>query len=862
MTDPPNNNTAATTNNGQNNNNNNRLRSDALRRDVSLAQSTIDVGDSAINLLDYYLVHVLNVDGINEIDPELLDDDMESFLTGYSYWLRNTNIPQNHKKFVENPELVPETFLVYTTLREYLSKAILLMKKLFPDNEFLKDEDAVGDISGAKFAKACKRAQSKKDQTFGQESKVGLYRRARYGHTAAQCLPHWTFLVNCDEICKQMLLKTLADDDSQRMTEKRLHLALTKHGAGRGGEAMELDWPNFHYNPWLDTIDGLWKETKTLSSSMLSFVPNKDGYETDVLHSLGSFFVVGKGLFRPASSNGKKMSTKVIPYLSEGMKPTAVSRFLTRAVRQNLHPKVPPEQQKSISAVSLRIASITEMAAGNVGIQASHARSGHVIDSNQKHYMDNDNESVSIAAAKCLAGWEDHYAPVYMPNLSCLEVPMEVINKLIDKLVAISLPDFKENGRLRPILLASIASLIMYDQDVIRDLKTIDNAISLALRKAFKDTNTIDPRALSNDPVATLMLWGQIIKKNFHDSNPDFQPLTDSSNSLQVINGINHIAKMYSSVLQQNNEMRGQLTSMAASLEREREETRQERRENAMLRQNMASLTKHVSKLLSIYNPQFLPPSPSRGASDLAIMPPVNTSPAATAPPAAAPSVAATAPPAAAPSAAATAPPATAPSAAATAPPATAPSAAAPVTASASGRKRAATAPPAAATSAAAPVAASSNKRPTIAANYNGNDADQQHGGTTIISIIKQAHGDGRFAQGVVFTEAHITRPARFTDKAKYGHCLDLITAVVTEEQKQRLMNPGLTVTEVLEVSHEISEACLDRICQLEGKQRSNNMKNGYTGVGLRAQKLKDKFPSLTYQLPGGQQRLAFAPPP
>ena len=116
----------------------------------------------------------------------------------------------------------------------------------------------------------------------------------------------------------------------------------------------------------------------------------------------------------------------------------------------------------------------------------------------------------------------------------------------------------------------------------------------------------------------------------------------------------------------------------------------------------------------------------------------------------------------------------------------------------------------------------------------------------------------------MVFTEAHISRPARFTDKAKYeyGHCLDLITAVVTEEQKQRLMNPGLTVTEVFEVSHEISEACLDRICQLEGKERTNNMKNGYTGVGRRAQQLKATYPSLTFQLPGGQQRLSFAPPP
>ena len=45
----------------------------------------------------------------------------------------------------------------------------------------------------------------------------------------------------------------------------------------------------------MDTVYGLWIEMKTLSSYMLSFLANKDGYATDVLHSIESFFVVGKG---------------------------------------------------------------------------------------------------------------------------------------------------------------------------------------------------------------------------------------------------------------------------------------------------------------------------------------------------------------------------------------------------------------------------------------------------------------------------------------------------------------------------------------------------------------------------------------
>ncbi len=153
----------------------------------------------------------------------------------------------------------------YTGLKEYLSEAILLLKELCPNNEFWKDEVGLSNISGEKFRKACQRAQTTKDHNFGQESKVGLYRRARYRLSESSPYPpHWTFLVNCDEICKQMLRKTLANDDENRMTEKRLHLVLTKHGVGRGGEAMYLDWNHFSYNPFFDTVDGLWKEMKTL----------------------------------------------------------------------------------------------------------------------------------------------------------------------------------------------------------------------------------------------------------------------------------------------------------------------------------------------------------------------------------------------------------------------------------------------------------------------------------------------------------------------------------------------------------------------------------------------------------------------
>ncbi len=821
----------ASNNDGDDDNNNNTInnnnggqsdapRSAALQSNVSRALSTLGGDNAAIDLLNYYLVHVLNVDDINTIDLSLIGDDMESFLTGYSYYLRNTNIPHNHKMYIERPDLEPTKYLMHTSLSGYLSKAILLLKELFPFDEFLGDDKAMENISGAQFEKACKRAQSKKDYSFGQESKIGLYRRARYG-VVDPYIPHWSHLVNCDEICKQMLLKTKINNITERMTEKRLQLVLTYHGVARSGEAQYVDWKQSWYNPYFDSLDALWQEMKTLNKYVLSFVPNKDGYLTDVFHALGTFFVVGKGLYRTPNDKGK-LSTKIIPYLSEGMKEGGVARFLTRALRNNLHPDVPKEQEATLSGVSLRIAGVTEMAAGNVGVSSSHARSGHkLFDTNQKHYTDEMDPFTGMPAAKCLAGWTNYFGDVSLPQLSCLGVSEEVINKLIGHLVPISLPDFLPNGRLRPILLASIASLLMYDEDVIRDLKTADNAVSLALRRAFKETKIGD-----RDPVATLKLWGQLIRKDFHDRNPDFQSLTDSSNSTQVVNSINHIGRVVSNLQQENRELKALVTSMAASMEGERTESRNERRENASLRQEVAVLSKQVGKLLLMYNPQFLPSSPQR-TLDVTASPRAESSRKRPPPPVE--------------SEATTASKRTTP---------TNDNEEATTLVDTENSSMAASLPPTAASS-------TTNTTLTLERNYNGVDADQQQGGTSLRSIIVEAYRDGCFQPDVSFTPGRMKRPARFRDNAKYEYCLKLFNAVVTEDHIASLNNPELELTDVENVAAAISKACLERLQELDPK-KSNKVTDGYSGVGLRVQKKIGEYPNLKLRLDAGQQRLNF----
>ena len=165
---------------------------------------------------------------------------------------------------------------------------------------------------------------------------------------------------------------------------------------------------------------------------------------------------------------------------------------------------------------------------------------------------------ISLPAAKSLAGWTDIYAPVYSPNLDCLRDPTngldvteEKINRVIDHLVKNSFEEFKHEGRLRPLLRACIATIIMYDEDVMIDLGRRDNAMSLTLRQAFKNAKAIDSTK-TEDVIGAIKEWGEVISKDYWEINPDFHTLTAESNSSQVVTSINQIGTYVAGIQKDN----------------------------------------------------------------------------------------------------------------------------------------------------------------------------------------------------------------------------------------------------------------------------------------------------------------------
>jgi hypothetical protein len=169
---------------------------------------------------------------------------------------------------------------------------------------------------------------------------------------------------------------------------------------------------------------------------------------------------------------------------------------------------------------------------------------------------------------------------VSLPNLNWLQVPDSTIDKLIGTLILNTYDEFKPEGNLRPILHASVASHLMYDRDVVRDYNATklpgSPFVHTKLHQSFIDASIFDDRAIAGLPqnasddlkaISTLNLWGEIIREKFYESNPDFQPLSNSSNSETVVKVMNQLGNTCSRIANENRELRQQMSLLNARVE-------------------------------------------------------------------------------------------------------------------------------------------------------------------------------------------------------------------------------------------------------------------------------------------------------
>jgi hypothetical protein len=411
--------------------------------------------------------------------------------------------------------------------------------------------------------------------------------------------------------------------------------------------------------------------------------------------------------------------------------------------------------------------------------------------------------------------------------------------------------EFKPNGSLRQILRACVASLIMYDRDVVCDFKRANkNGVQFVhakLRQAFINTSTFDPRATTDLPpnatndmkaIVTLNYWGEILRNKFRDSNQDFQPLSGTSNNETVISALNKISGVCADIARENRELRHEVNALTATVESDRMQFNEMKQQMEFMAKTQTEMFHMLRRYTRLYN---IPVSPQQHTSNpdsgTHLPPPflLTSTPAVAA--MAAPPSAAIMVPMAAPQSATTLAPVSHLDVETTESPADTATSAGCTISSGTGIEHST----ATSTTTTAPV----NCNNTIVENFNYQR--QSSGGTSIESIIVDAYYNRHFRPGGGWSFTTIKKGERFKDTSKYLRCLELFAVAITDGQKQKLEDANLDATQVLESATEIAQSAMSKLLELEEKPKSGRETRGYSGVGRRVIALmNDKYKIAT----------------
>jgi hypothetical protein len=382
-----------------------------------------------------------------------------------------------------------------------------------------------------------------------------------------------------------------------------------------------------------------------------------------------------------------------------------------------------------------------------------------------------------------------------------LQVPDSTIDKLIETLILNTYDEFKPEGKLRQILLASVASLIMYDRYVVRDynLAKVPGSpfVHTKLRQSFIDASIFDDRAISRLPgnasddlkaITTLNFWGEIIREKFYETNPDFQPLSNNSNTATVIKVMNQFGNTCTTLANENRELRQQVSLLNAQVESLDQFIREW---IPSIIQSQDTSLKKLSKCMSLFN---LPDSPlqhSMTAYNTTSPPPMmlfntNTATIATAVSSAPPSKAA---------------------------------AVDTVVDNAFGDnsdRALATDNNDAVATAKRPYdeAATSHSKPgtskMLVENYSYKR--QCSAGTNLEDIVMDAYYNKHFKSGGQWSFTTIQKDERFQDNAKFERCLQLLDVALTDDKKRELEKEGLDATIALNIAHSVAKIAMKKL--------------------------------------------------
>ncbi|KAG7358483.1 hypothetical protein IV203_015072 [Nitzschia inconspicua] len=411
--------------------------------------------------------------------------------------------------------------LTYKTLGIYLGQHLQAINDRFPHHDdFKKPADAPKEqvtpwwcAVRNSFLKRCKKFQAAygDDVAFGIEPVVPLYKNNNLA-IGLVILGDPFAAVDQKSVFLEKVQK--ATNRKGKSLEERCWLVFVGEALARGGEVRYLHYDNWTFHQFTHVLDTQWTEMKTVNTYAMPFVPDKTHWTSDIYHALGSWFLVEDGLHRNMEEIEGGMQNVVFPSLCKTGE-SSTAKLLTQAIQKCL----PDNIKSQITSRSLRDAGITELAAhGSLSIYESCARSGHSTGTTQDHYISDQHYLYGLKAGMARAGYDvssgDYTKKIHLPRVQAIGSGVDnQLHAFLDKCFTVDVPHFDKGGKLRPVLLTCLATLLQHYKAVLIDCGH-DNAIIQHLNKAALHSCLNDPRWPRLAPIEILQKWCGLINSD------------------------------------------------------------------------------------------------------------------------------------------------------------------------------------------------------------------------------------------------------------------------------------------------------------------------------------------------------------
>jgi hypothetical protein len=221
-------------------------------------------------------------------------ESIRKILADFGYWLE-----------ANPPEKASGDKVVTDTILQYFGRVMVQFKEKFPEifeGHKPQDDEWWGypDIRSS-LKKRLQRREIDAGGDTGNAETRALYIANEFPITrekARDDLSGWT--------------RRLLESDEPQAFQKRCEACFVYHADGRGGETRYLNYNDWLWDPKLQLLETLWRESKTMEQHIMTFTSNFErlGYLCDILHAFGSYALVEDGLFRSLSSEQRVANLK------------------------------------------------------------------------------------------------------------------------------------------------------------------------------------------------------------------------------------------------------------------------------------------------------------------------------------------------------------------------------------------------------------------------------------------------------------------------------------------------------------------------------------------------------------------------